>query len=594
MMIPQDKIQEITGRADIIEIIGGYVSLKPSGRSYLGLCPFHNEKTPSFSVNPDRKFYHCFGCGKGGTVFTFLMEMEGLTFTEAAEKLAAKTGVTLDSRPRERGGEERNSLHRELCRRTAGSFHYLLTHSPQGQGARDYLARRGVSGEMTALFELGYAPGDSRWLYRFLRKKNYSPEFLGASGLFSRNHPEAAIFWNRLIFPIKSPSGEHIGFGGRLLSGEGPKYVNSPETPVFLKRNNLYGLSEAARGIRKTGEFILVEGYLDAIAFFQAEIPRAVAPLGTSFTPEQARLLRRYAPQGLIIFDGDEAGQKAALRAVKICQEEGIASRVVVIPENQDPAEILQKQGAEGLHNLLKSAISDFDFILGGILSRRDPRIPEEKEAILKELAPYFQVIESQTRREGLIRRLSDLLEVEYQTITGDLKRLERHEAKAGKEHGYNQEKLSKQLYLMLAVAAIQGQFSFIRDHLELEELTDPDARELYIILEENFRHNLGNDPAILTRIDNPRLVSLLTSRLASGEFSPEDPEVGNRLIRQSLAEVKRERIRMTQEGINRQLAHLRRLGGDPALEEKLLGEKMFLDKESEQLRVSGNDRFTD
>ena len=323
MRIPEEKLQEITEDIDVIAVVGQYVTLQKQGRKYIGLCPFHNEKTPSFNVDPEKKFYYCFGCQKGGTIFNFLMEIEKLSFPEAAKRLAQKSGVTLDLKGGEEVFNDKWLSLRELYSRVSGSFHYLLGEKPEAAEGRAYLEERLVSPAMIDRFELGWAPKERYWLFNFLRKKNYSPEFLKESRLFSEKNPKASFFWNRIIIPIRSSSGQVIGFGGRTMGGEGPKYINSPESRFFKKRKNLYGLDQAISGIRKTGEFILTEGFFDVIAFFQAGIERAVAPLGTAFTEEQAKVIRRYAAKGVIVFDGDEAGIRATSKAIQLCEEGG-------------------------------------------------------------------------------------------------------------------------------------------------------------------------------------------------------------------------------------------------------------------------------
>ena len=589
MRIPDEKLQEITDRIDIVEIIGNYVTLKPAGRSYLGLCPFHHEKTPSFNVNREKKFYHCFGCGKGGSVFKFLMEMEGLDFPEAAERLAKKAGVVLE---RTAGNEPDNQTKKlyDTHQRVTGSFQHLLLNTEPGKKALDYLTGRGVTREMIELFQIGWAPDDRFWLFRFLKSKNYSPEFLSRTGYFTSKNPQASLFWDRVMFPIKNASGSCIGFGGRALREGAPKYINSPESPVFQKRRNLYALSDALPEIRKQKEFILVEGYLDVIAFFQAGIPRAVAPLGTAFTEEQARVLHRYAENGVLVFDGDEAGFKAAWRAVHICEQEGIKARVVQLPPGIDPADLLQKEGPGALHKLLKSSINNFDYLIARAVSDKSPDTPEGKEAILRELAEFLTGIESQVRREGMIRKLSDVLEVDYRSIEADLRRLARKTSPAVPADEKKQEgKISKELYLMLAVAANRGQFSYVREQIRYEDLLDPRAKSLYIVLEEEYRADNRNDAVFLDRIDDVELQTLLTGKMTSGEFSL-NPE---RIIRQSMLEVKRESILRARSRVERQLEKIRSGGGDYLEEQKLLADKMFLDKESEKLRVTGNDGNT-
>ncbi|MBI9100833.1 MAG: DNA primase [Spirochaetales bacterium] len=583
MRIPDDKLQEITDKVDILEVVGSYVSLKKAGRAYIGLCPFHNEKTPSFNVNAERKFFHCFGCGKGGSVFKFLMEIEGLTFPEAVEKLADKTGVVINKSASTKEDGFYKAMF-DLYTRVSGSFQYMLKEVKSAEKARKYLTARGVSQEMIELFNVGYAPDDRYWLFKFLSQKNFSPAFLEKSGLFTHKNPKASLFWDRIIFPITNPTGATIGFGGRALREGAPKYMNSPESQFFLKRKNLYGLSQGLQDIRKSGEFILVEGYLDVIAFFQAGIPRAVAPLGTAFTEDQARVMRRYCEKGIILFDGDDAGSRAAMKAVHICETVGIKSKVISLPPGMDPADILKKDGPEALHNVLKSTINNFDYLVGKALEGKNPDNPEDKEAILNDLKPFLDGIESQVRREGLIRKLSEVLIVDYRSIESDLNRSGRRIGSVQRSEKIKVENISKELYLMLATVTNQEQFSYVRDKLKLEDFEDPKARLLYIALEERYRAGEGNSLVVLEQIDDPDLQTLLTARMTSGEFNvnPED------VIRQSVVEVRRESMQRARKIIEKKLQENRSRGGDLQEEQRLLSDKMYLDNRIRETEGDG------
>ena len=576
MRISEEKLQEITEGIDIVAVLGQYVTLKKQGRNHIGLCPFHNEKTPSFSVDPVKKFYYCFGCQKGGTVFKFLMEMEGLSFPAAAEALAQKAGVTLDLRG---GGEEyddRWRIMKNLYTRVAGSLHYLLKKTPEAAAGRDYLKDRGISQTLIDRFALGWAPAEWFWLFNFLRKKNYSVDFLKESHLFTNKNPRVSFFWNRIVFPIRSASGQVIGFGGRALLDEGPKYINSPESEFFKKRKNLYGLDQAIPEIRKTGEFILTEGYFDVIAFFQGGIERAVAPLGTAFTDEQAKLIRRYATKGILVFDGDEAGIRATMKAILVCEEAGIQVAVAIPSPGEDPADILKKQGAKALHKLLKFTISNFDFLLEKALEKGDANDPEGKETILRSLAPFLERVDSKIRREGMLRKLADILDVDFRSVEADLRGIEKRSETPRELGEKKQTNLSLELYLMMATAVNREQFSYVRRKIQLEDLEDPLARSLYIALEESFR--TGKDEShstFIERIDEEEIRQPLTRKIISGEFEVNSES----LIRQSLARVKRESLIRARGALERQLRQRKALGANSSEIQKLLMDKMFMDE---------------
>jgi len=312
--IPEHVVQQIVSATDIVRIVGEYVRLEKRGARWVGLCPFHNEKTPSFGVNEDRAFFYCFGCKKGGDAITFIKEIEKCGYVEALERLAEKAGIAItyegEEDPAEaRAAKERDSLL-ELYERLAGTFHHLLLSDRSGAAALSYARNRHLSDETIAAFRLGYAPADRGWLYRFLKSKAYSDDFLASSGLFSRNYATTSIFSDRLMFPICDIRGRVVAFGGRILSGDGPKYINSPETAIFKKHETLFGLNMAASSMRSSGEAILCEGYMDTIAFHAAGVSNAVAPLGTAFTESQASILKRYARVIILSFDSDEAGKK--------------------------------------------------------------------------------------------------------------------------------------------------------------------------------------------------------------------------------------------------------------------------------------------
>ncbi|RPJ07052.1 MAG: DNA primase, partial [Spirochaetaceae bacterium] len=332
MRIPEQTITEITEKLDIVDIVADYVPLTRKGNRYWGLCPFHTEKTPSFSVTPEKNIYYCFGCHKGGGALSFIMEMEKLPFVEAIKLAAKRAGVEIQLEE-EREGSLKRDAYCELYKRVAGSMNHILLHSDQASQARKYLQSRKLSEEIIGMFDLGYAPAEREWLFNFLEKKNYSPDFLSKTGLFSKG--KGSYFSNRIMFPISTAQDEVIAFGGRALVEGGPKYLNSPETAFFRKRNSLFAINLALPAIKKEGSVYLVEGYMDVIAMHAAGIANCVAPLGTAFTREQAAFLKRYAEKAVLFFDTDEAGIKATLRTIEIL-ETALFQVEVVSQESQD------------------------------------------------------------------------------------------------------------------------------------------------------------------------------------------------------------------------------------------------------------------
>ena len=364
MRYSDDIIEEVRMKNDIVDVVSQYVKLNRRGNTYFGLCPFHNEKTPSFSVTPSKQMYYCFGCGTGGNVYNFVMEYENYTFGEALQHLADRAGVQLPkieySREAREKAEKRATLL-EINKLAASYFYYQLRRE-NGSQAYAYLINRGVSEDTIKKFGLGYSDKYSDDLYKFLKSKNYSDDLLRESGLFNvdERHGMYDKFWNRVIFPIMDVNNRVIGFGGRVMGDGKPKYLNSPETKIFDKSRNLYGLN-IARTTRKN-YLILCEGYMDVISMHQAGFTNAVASLGTALTSGHASLLKRYTQEVLLLYDSDDAGVRAALRAIPILREAGITSRVVSLKPHKDPDEFIKALGGEEFEKRLERAMDSFMF----------------------------------------------------------------------------------------------------------------------------------------------------------------------------------------------------------------------------------------
>ncbi len=364
MRYSDDIIEEVRMKNDIVDVVSQYVKLNRRGNTYFGLCPFHNEKTPSFSVTPSKQMYYCFGCGSGGNVYNFVMEYENYTFGEALQHLADRAGVQLPkieySREAREKAEKRATLL-EINKLAASYFYYQLRRE-NGSQAYAYLINRGVSEDTIKKFGLGYSDKYSDDLYKFLKSKNYSDDLLRESGLFNvdERHGMYDKFWNRVIFPIMDVNNRVIGFGGRVMGDGKPKYLNSPETKIFDKSRNLYGLN-IARTTRKN-YLILCEGYMDVISMHQAGFTNAVASLGTALTSGHASLLKRYTQEVLLLYDSDDAGVRAALRAIPILREAGITSRVVSLKPHKDPDEFIKALGGEEFEKRLERAMDSFMF----------------------------------------------------------------------------------------------------------------------------------------------------------------------------------------------------------------------------------------
>ncbi len=376
MYYPEELIEEVRTRNDIVEVISGYVRLQKKGSNYFGLCPFHNEKSPSFSVSPGKQMYYCFGCGAGGNVITFLMEYENQTFPEAVRTLAQRAGIALpeaDDSKEARQADSRRAKLLEINKEAAKYFYYQL-RTERGSVGMEYLRKRELSDETMNHFGLGYANKYSNDLIQYLKSKGYSEDLIRDAGLCNvdEKHGMYDKFWNRVMFPIQDINHRVIGFGGRVMGDGKPKYLNSPETEIFDKSRNLYGLN-FARTSRK-GNVILCEGYMDVIAMHQAGFTQAVASLGTAFTSGQASLLRRYANEILLSYDSDGAGVNAALRAIGILKEAGMTGRVINLEPYKDPDEFIKALGGEEFQKRLDHAENSFFFELRQLQKNYDIR----------------------------------------------------------------------------------------------------------------------------------------------------------------------------------------------------------------------------
>jgi DNA primase len=417
--------------------VGDYVRLEKKGGRWWGLCPFHPDKTPSFTVDPDRKMYHCFGCGQGGGIINFVMEMDKLSFPEAVEALARRSGVEIirengDFEQKDPGESGRKEELAELFRRVSVTFHYFLMKNDEGSQAKQYIISRGINQDMVERFRLGYAPADRNWLFNFLLKKGYSPQFLAGTGLFSERYPQSSFFSRRLMFPIADRQGKTVAFGGRILEGEGPKYLNSRESELYKKGQTLFAIDLALPEIRKSREVYLAEGYMDVIALHQAGISNAVAPLGTAFTDDQAKLLRRWAEKACLVFDSDQAGQSAAVKGVLTCRRNGLSCAVVVPggaegggaeAEFKDPADILRYQGPEALRNRMKCLIIDFNYLISRSRSLYDISAAEGKAKAVAFLFPYFDTLDSDVSRDSCIGAAAAAFGADRTAILNDYNR---------------------------------------------------------------------------------------------------------------------------------------------------------------------------
>jgi len=411
--IAEDKIQEIRERTDIVQVVSSYLPLKRSGANHQGLCPFHSEKSPSFNVNSTRQIFHCFGCGVGGNVFSFLMRMEGLSFPEAVRRLGERVGVEVEEETVTPAEEQRREEAQRLIRINEVAcdfYHQILLEESEGAPGRRYLRERGYDGETARKFRLGYAP--ERWeaLAGHLAGKGFDPrwarDLLGLTRAGKEGRGDYDLFRRRLIFPIFDPRGEVVAFGGRVLDDSLPKYINSPESPIYHKGRVLYGLYQAKEEMRRGGEGIVVEGYFDQLALHRAGFTNAVATCGTALTAEHARLLKRYCSRLLLLFDQDSAGRKATFRAMDVLLAEGVPAAVVELAAGEDPDSFLRKQGTEAFRTRLAAARPVLEVFIEATLQEHGDGIEGRARAV-EEITAKLRLLSSDIERSLYVQALA-------------------------------------------------------------------------------------------------------------------------------------------------------------------------------------------
>jgi DNA primase len=419
-MIKQDKIIEVRDRASIVEIISDFVTLKKTGRNYMGLCPFHGEKTPSFTVNEEKGIFHCFGCRAGGSVFQFLMQYDHLTFPEAVERVAKRYGIAVERTEGAGGSDragERESLY-HINERAASNYQRVLMDHPEGKKALNYLKSRGVDLDTARNFMLGYAPPSGSGLVDLMKKEKITSQDGLRLGLIGQRGPEQfhEKFFSRLMFPIINPAGKIVGFGGRVLDQGLPKYLNSSETPLFRKGSTLYGLYQAKDGIRKADRVVVVEGYLDAIALYQGGVNYAVATLGTALTADHVRLLARYTRNITALFDGDDAGRNAAARSFEIFSEAGLFGQAAFLPNGEDPDTFIRSRGKAALEAILERATPLADYYFSW-LEQRHGKTLDGKSQIAGEVSRVLVKVNNPFEIDLLVRRAVDVLGIREELL---------------------------------------------------------------------------------------------------------------------------------------------------------------------------------
>lgn len=515
MYYPDELVEEVRAANDVVDVISQYVKLTKKGSNYFGLCPFHSEKTGSFSVSREKQMYYCFGCGAGGNVITFLMEYENATFQEALKTLADRTGIKLPERAatkEEREASDLKSALLEVNKEAARYFYYQLK-AKQGERALGYLKNRQLSDETITKFGLGYANIYSDDLYRYLKQKGYSDSLLSQSGLVRMDERGGHDkFWNRVMFPIMDVNSRVIGFGGRVMGDGTPKYLNSPETKIFDKSRNLYGLN-VARSAKKP-YLLICEGYMDVISMHQAGFTNAVASLGTAFTIQHGILIKRYVNQVILTYDSDEAGTKAALRAIPILKEAGVSVKVLNMKPYKDPDEFIKAEGAESFQRRIDEAENSFLFEIGVLRRGYDFKDPEQKTAFQNEAARKLLEFREELERNNYIEAVAARYGMSYEQLknlviyqAGQYRPVEpkRQEEPAGTGKAREKDDGSRRAQRLL-LTWLSGEpelFAKIHPYISEEDFTDPLYQEVALMVFQQLGKGEMNPGGILNHFIN-------------------------------------------------------------------------------------------
>ena len=589
MYYPDEVIEEVRSSNNIVDIIGGYVRLQKKGSSYFGLCPFHNEKSPSFSVSPNKQMYYCFGCGAGGNVFTFIMEYENQTFPEAVKILADRAGIALpEAELTEEQKRERNKRQLLLeINKTAANYFYYQLNGDQGQQAREYLENRRLSKETQIHFGLGYASKYSNDLYLYLKKKGYQDQILKETGLLTYDEKRGVHdkFGNRVMFPIMDVNNRVIGFGGRVMGDGTPKYLNSPETMLFDKSRNLYGLNYA-RTSRKP-YMIICEGYMDVIAMHQAGFTNAVASLGTAFTAQHSVLLKRYTQEVRLAYDSDGAGQKAALRAIPILKSAGINVRVIHMDPYKDPDEFIKNLGTEAFQERIDAAESSFMFEISVLEKNYKQSDPEGRASFMKAMARRLLEFPQELERNIYI----DAIAGRYGIASEELKRMvnsfgasmsreqveaaiyqqqEREEMPAKKRVEKEDSVLTAQKFFLTWLIEEPSIYDKTKDYINEDDFVEPLYHHVAALVFEELRATGQVMPArILNQFEDVEeqktAASLFNTRLKTDD----DPAVREKALNETVKRIKKNSLELKSRSV-REIADLQKIIKEKAQLQKL------------------------
>jgi len=591
--IPSEKIEEIKDRTNIVDIVSEYVALKKAGRNFVGLCPFHKEKSPSFTVNQEKQIFYCFGCQEGGNVFSFLMKINSMTFPEAVRHMAGKMGVHI---PRELNGRsigeasERDKLNR--INLMAAEFFSQNLPSPAAKIARDYLAMRGMDDAVIEKFRLGYSQDGWRYLKDFFEREKVPLNLVEKAGLIISKGDGQSYdrFRGRLMFPIEDMNGAVIAFGGRELGNGEPKYLNSPESPVYTKGKNLYGLFRTKDDIRKKDSAIIVEGYFDLLTLWSAGITNVVATLGTALTRNQIGLIRRFTRNVIAIFDPDEGGKNAVERSLPLFLEEKMHAKVGLLPEGNDPADYVMKHGEKGIADITGRAISMVDYYIEEVMTKRGSL--EDNIDSIGDSISFISHISDPIQRNLFIKRVSEKVGIDQALLKTEIgKALTRSKQAPPQSSRREEKKIARVDKVELALVHIfilyPDKISMLKDKTFLEYFTSLELKRLAGILTESFRKGKIKAPSDLVGdMEDGALKDKILKLMV--EPNPFDPEVVDKVLTDAIKNLRDKWYRGRRKTLQRELIKAQEMD-DQGLKDRLLLEKERLLKE-EKRPDSGND----
>ena len=590
-IISQETKDAVLAAADIVSVVSDYVQLEDRGNQWFGCCPFHHEKTPSFSVTPEKNMYYCFGCHEGGDTIKFVMEMEKVRFPEAIKILARKFGVEIkysnSFAPRQEAETDSKELYIDLYNRVADMFHYGLLKTEAGKFALDYITKRGISMATIEKFKLGYSPADRSWLKKFLRSKNFSDDFLAKSGLFSKKYPDIAFFSDRLMFPIFDRRGQAVAFGGRFLRGDpekSPKYLNSGDLIQYKKGDTLYAFNFAKNSIRENKKVIFCEGYMDCIAYHQCGITYAVAPLGTALTDDQIKLVRGFADTVLLSFDSDGAGQAATQRAILMCRRQALTVKIIRLHNAKDPAEIMLNFGSETLTNEVNNAILDSDYLLSFLSQKYQKDTPEGKAKFALEFFPYIDALQTDIQKESSLQILGQTLNISLESIKKDFNNREDVKKRTLATHSEAQASIQNEVIVnaefraLLAVLSDTNQFELMQSRLTEDDFENPYARILFSTLKECYEAGDLSFVSVLSHCNHGGIKQKITESVSKGEFAQGTAQS----IAESIGQLEIKSLKRRRRAILEQMASLQgqlNIRSNQELMTKLFEQKKLIDE---------------